>query len=128
MRTFGNIGTYVSVGSFYTYPYVSYGYGSCDNVYPEYARDSFVKSTIKNVSKLAALPKNYFKKNMVVFHKKFGRGIIKSITEIRISVMFDDCRLKVLDKQTVLQGRLLLSEKDNNATLKTKLKKTSAFK
>ena len=97
-------------------------------MYPEYARDSFVKSTIKNVSKLAALPKNYFKKNMVVFHKKFGRGIIKSITEIRISVMFDDCRLKVLDKQTVLQGRLLLNEKDNNATLKSKLKKTSEFK
>lgn len=42
--------------------------------------------------------------------------------------MSDDCRLKVLDKQTVLQGRLLLNEKDNNATLKSKLKKTSEFK
>ena len=55
---------------------------------------------------------------MVVFHKKFGRGIIKSITDIRISVMVDDCRLKVLDKQTVLQSRLMLNEKDSKAERK----------
>ena len=118
MRTFGNIGTYVSVGTFYPYPYSPYGYGSCDNIFPEYAKSSIVKSTLKKITKLAALPKNYFKANMVVFHKKFGRGIIKSITDIRILVMFDDCRLKVLDKQTVLQSRLMRNEKDSKAERK----------
>lgn len=119
MRTQGFVGTFISVDSFYRY-YSPYGYGSCDNIFPEYAKGSIVKSTIKKFTKLAALPKNYFKNNMVVFHKKFGRGIIKSITDIRISVMFDDCRLKVLDKQTVLQGRLLLNEKDSKAERKRK--------
>ena len=87
MRTFGNIGTYVSVGTFYPYPYSR-----------AHFTDFFVSQ----------------KRNQ----KKFGRGIIKAITDIRISVMFDDCRLKVLDKQTVLQGRLLLNEKDSKAERK----------
>ena len=115
MRTFGNIGTYVSVGTFYPYPYSPYGYGSCDNIFPEYAKSSIVKSTLKKITKLAALPKNYFKANMVVFHKKFGRGRVKVLNDTSIAVMFDDIdyRLKVFDKKIVLSERLLLNEVDN---------------
>ena len=118
MRTTGNYGTYMHVIYAYSTTHIGYGTDS-DEIVSCTDGKRKNKASIKKTKK-PSLPINYFQRGMVVFHKKFGRGIIKSITDIRISVMFDDCRLKVLDKQTILQGRLLLNEKDSKAERKRK--------